>query len=404
MTTPRPPRTAVAVAALLPVLIVALLTAEVAMRPSARERLVLVGIFVGVTVAAAVAAVIVRRLTVRSLQLTMAGAVVSSAGVATFAVVWVAASMFLSGHDLRLVLVALGFGVLSGLLVAWSLAGPLLADLGAVGRTARAVAGGSRDARTGVDRPDEVGDVARAMDDLIERLDTAERQRARNELARREFLAATSHDLRTPLTALRGAVEALQDGVADDPDRYLRAMQREVEYLGTLVDDLWLLARIELGELEVHEEPLDLAELADEAVEAIGPVARRRDVDVRLDVHGPVPMIGGQRELGRVLRNLLDNAVRHSPGGAAVTVRVTPGPRPQVVVSDQGPGFPDEFVGRAFDAFTRADTARMRDGNGAGLGLAIARGFVQAHGGTIRIGEGPGGRVVVQLPSTPPHD
>jgi signal transduction histidine kinase len=327
----------------------------------------------------------------------------SAMGVSAFAVLAVAVPMFLSTHDLRLVLVALGFGVVSGLVLAWSVTGTLLADLRAIGVTARSAAGGSRDARTGVERRDEVGDVARSLDDLIERLDAAERQRERTEAARREFLGATSHDLRTPLTALRAAIEALQDGVVEDPDRYLRAMQRDVEYLGTLVDDLWVLAQIELGALDLLIEPLDLAELADEAAEAMGPMARRRDVRIRLRATGPVPLMGGQRELGRVLRNLLDNAVRHSPQGSVVTVEVLAAPEPQVHVIDAGPGFPDGFGERAFEAFSRADRARARDGNGAGLGLAIARGFVQAHGGTIRIDEGPGGHVVVRLPASRPR-
>lgn len=370
------------------------------MQPTPADRLLLVGIFTGVTALAVVTALVMPRVTGRSLRRAVVAVLVSAMGVSALAVLSVAAPMFLSAHDLRLVLVALGFGVVSGLVLAWSLTGTLLADLHAVGVTARAAAGGSRDARTGVDRPDEVGDVARALDDLIERLDAAERRRARTESARREFLAATSHDLRTPLTALRAAIEALQDGMADDPDRYLRAMQRDVEYLGSLVDDLWLLAQIELGALDLLIEPLDLAELADEAVEAIGPMARRRDVRIRLRETGPVPLMGGQRELGRVLRNLIDNAVRHSPRGSVVTVEIQDAPQPQVRVIDAGPGFPAGFGERAFEAFSRADTARVRDRNGAGLGLAIARGFVQAHGGTIRIDEGPGGRVVVRLPAT----
>jgi two-component system sensor histidine kinase BaeS len=392
-------RVATAATALLLTLVVALFAAEVTMQPTPADRLLLVMIFAGVTTVAVVSALVTPRVTGRSLRHAVVAVIMSAMGVSAFAVLSVAALMFLSGHDLRLVLVALGFGVVSGLLLAWSLTGTLLADLRAVGATARTAAGGSRDARTGVDRPDEVGDVARALDDLIERLDAAERQRKRTESARREFLAATSHDLRTPLTALRAAIEALQDGVADDPDRYLRAMQRDVEYLGSLVDDLWLLAQIELGALDLLIEPLDLAELADEAVEAIGPMARRRDVGIQLRVTGPVPLMGGQRELGRVLRNLIDNAVRHSPRDSVVTVEVLAAPQPQVRVIDAGPGFPTGFGDRAFEAFSRADTARIRDGNGAGLGLAIARGFVQAHGGTIRIDEGPGGRVVVRLPA-----
>lgn len=137
---------------------------------------------------------------------------------------------------------------------------------------------------------------------------------------------------------------------------------------------------------------MDLAELGDEAVEALTPLAARRRIRLTARATGAVPAQVDPAAMGRVLRNLLHNAIRHSPDGAEVVLEVEPG---GFRVVDEGEGFPDEFRPRAFDRFSRADAARS--GDGAGLGLAIARGIVEAHGGTIHIEDGPGGRVAVRL-------
>ena len=127
------------------------------------------------------------------------------------------------------------------------------------------------------------------------------------------MLSSVGHDLRTPLSALQAALEALIDGVAPDPDRYLRSMQKDVTALSALVEDLFLLSRIEAGRLELSRTPVDLTELADEAIEALAPAAERHGVRMRLVAAGSVPVIGNAVAVGRVIRNLLDNAVRHSP-------------------------------------------------------------------------------------------
>jgi len=152
--------------------------------------------------------------------------------------------------------------------------------------------------------------------------------------------------------------------------------------------------------LELRPAPFDLSELADEAVEVLQPVAAARGIEIRVDGPGPLPVEADSAALGRVLRNLLDNAIRHSPPGGGVTVEL--GVEPDWVVAsivDDGPGFADDMLDRAFDAFVRGDEARRRDGGGSGLGLAIAKGLIEGHGGDIVIGEGPGGRVRLRLPS-----
>lgn len=278
---------------------------------------------------------------------------------------------------------------------------PLGQDVRRLEATARAIEAGDRTVRTGVVRSDELGHVAAALDDAIARLDGLERARAQDDDRRNEMFAAIGHDLRTPLSALRAALEALEDGLTPDPDRYLRAMQHDVVALTSLVDDLFLLSRIESGAIEPVRASVDLTEVAGEAVEALAPSAVMAGVDIELQSTAPVPTRGNAVALGRVVRNLIDNAIRHSPPGSTVVVVVEGTPRPLVRVVDAGTGFPAGFRSRAFERFTRADASRTRTTGGGGLGLAIAHGLVTAHGGEIWIdppADGIGGSVAFALP------
>lgn len=257
--------------------------------------------------------------------------------------------------------------------------------------TVRKVESGDREIRTGVVRSDELGHVARALDELTSRLGQLESERA-------AMFSSVSHDLRTPLAALRAAVEALADGVAPDPDRYLRSMQRDIDALAALVDDVFLLASIEAGRVDHVRVTTDLSEVTDEAIEALTPVAEAADVRLVLDATSAVRVAGNPTALGRVVRNLVDNAIRHAPEGSTVHVAVEDDGLPTVRVVDEGSGFAPDFADSAFDTFTRADPSRTRATGGAGLGLAIARGLVESHGGRIWIEEAPGGHVAFELP------
>jgi len=159
------------------------------------------------------------------------------------------------------------------------------------------------------------------------------------------------------------------------------------------------LARIEAGELTLERQHVDLAELADETIEAMEPMARHQQVHLCLEATGCVPVLGGPEALGRVMRNLVDNAIRHAPAASHVIVRVLNGDGATVAVIDDGPGFDPALLPAAFDSFSRADPSRNRDTGGAGLGLAIAKGVIEAHGGEIWADPGPGGRVSFRLPA-----
>jgi signal transduction histidine kinase len=373
---------------------------EVVMNPSGGDRLEPLALFCAMATVTLLATRAVPTLAMRTRTLghTVAAVGLVAAGLIALGLVVGAWRMFLSVHDLHLLSIMLAVAAGLSVVFALGVARSVRTDLAALRNTTDRVAKGDLTARTSVSRSDELGATAAAIDEMIERLAAAEHQRRHDEEARRALLAAIGHDLRTPLAALQAAIEALQDRLATDPDRYLRAMGHDVAHLRALVDDLFLLARIEAGDFVVEREVVDLSELADETIEAMEPVARQRLVELHLETTGRVSAIGGPQALGRVMRNLVHNAIRYAPDAGNVVIRVFNGDGATVEVIDDGPGFDPTVIPAAFDIFVRADPARSRDTGGAGLGLAIAKGVVDAHGGEIWARPGPGGRVGFRLP------
>jgi two-component system sensor histidine kinase BaeS len=371
-----------------------LLVAELAMDLTDPDRRQLYLVFGLMALSTFVAALISVRTAARFSSLRTSLTVVAFAAVAVtgVAVALAALTMFIEPHDLTLVMVALVLGVGLGGVVAGSVARSLTDDLKAISVTAERVGQGDLTARSGVARADELGKAARGFDEMIGKLEMSEAER-------NDLLTAIGHDLRTPLGSMQAAVEALQDGVAPDPAAYLRGISHDLDHLRHLVDDLFLLTRIDTGRLDLSQTGVDLAELADEAVEAVTPAAATRNVRLRVDAPGHIGVSGDPAALSRVFRNLLANAIRHSPDSGEVNVLLARnGSYAETTVSDQGTGFPDHLRPRAFDRFVREDDSRNRESGGTGLGLAIAKGIVEAHGGTITIEDGPGGRVRFSVP------
>ena len=320
----------------------------------------------------------------------------ASLGVLAVAVVMIviaAQQMFINDQDLGFLLWIMIPATFAAALAAYVLSSPIARDARRLSDAATRVASGDLGARSGVTRDDELGDAARAFDRMVERLAAVEQERSM-------MLSSISHDLRTPLAALRASVEAIRDGVADDPDALLGGMERQMQALSVLVDDLQLHTRISSGTLETRLGRHDVAELVDEVVESVRPLATRRRIVFETTGPGAVTVDADPGQLGRMLRNLFDNAIRHSPEGGTIRTEVVVDGEGwvEVRVRDHGPGFPDDLRSVAFEPFTRGDPARDLATGTAGLGLAIARGIVTAHGGTIAIGPGSGGDVRVRLP------
>jgi signal transduction histidine kinase len=307
-------------------------------------------------------------------------------------------AMFISSHDYRMFLVLLVLASGIALVVGDQLIAPIARDIHRLGAVAEAVADGDLSQRTEIDRRDEVGRAAAAVDRMVARLADAQREREAVAGARQHLLSSVSHDLRTPLAAMRAAVESVRDGLADDPDRYLGLVEHHLTAMEQLLDQLHQYARIESGHAGARREVVSLSELADETVETLAPIADRRSITLMAAADGPAHASVNATEMSRVLRNLIDNAIRHSPYGGRVSLRIQDGNPVRVSVTDEGPGFPESFRPIAFEPFTRADEAR-EGGGSSGLGLAIAKALVEGHGGTIRLGTGPGGDVVVELPA-----
>jgi len=236
---------------------------------------------------------------------------------------------------------------------------------------------------------------------LAVRQSMEERMRRQVEEARRGLVAAASHDLRTPLASLRLLVEAVDDGVAgEDRDRYLAEIRTHVAVLSDLIDDLFELSRIEAGDISWTMRRVELGDLIGDTVAAFRTSAEERGVRLSADLPaGEVVAEADAEKVQRVLYNLIQNAIRHTPADGSVTVRAKGGPSGvEVEVADSGEGIPASQSERVFDAFYRGDSAR--DGDGAGLGLAISRAIVEAHGGRIWLEDAdPGTRVRFTLPA-----
>ncbi len=392
------------VLSLLVVVLAAMALAEVLLDPpSGDERLHLSVILAGPVVVTAVLVPLLRRWVSGRASVAGAALAVGLCSLALGAVSTSAASnaMFLSSHDYRLFLVVLLLSCGIALVVGAQLTHPLARDIERLGQVAALVGAGDRSVRSGIDRRDEVGAAARAIDTMVQSLADADEARTRATAARQQMFASIGHDLRTPLAAMRAAVESLQDGIAPDPDRYLAVVAAQVGTMESLLDQFVQYARIESGDAGARA-TASITEIAHEAVEALQPLAHRRHVQLCLDAHDPAPAFVSATEVSRVVRNLLDNAIRHSPSPGVVRVAVTathaPNDGVELIVRDDGPGFPEDFRAQAFDPFTRADPARPTESGHAGLGLAISRALVESHGGQIWIDQEPGGSVHVWIP------
>jgi signal transduction histidine kinase len=302
--------------------------------------------------------------------------------------------MFHMGADVKILAVAsasASVAVGAALALAWSIS----KRLRALERTSRELAAGNLSARAPVARPRELEQLARATNEMAENME-------RLFDARRQLVAWASHDLRTPLSSLQAMLEAIEDGLAE-PAQYLPAMREQVRRLGLLVDDLFELARIDAGVLTLELREAPLAEMVESCLRGLEAEARSRHVRLEARIPSRLPAVRcAPEQVERVLFNLLTNALRHTPSDGAIAVVAEPdGAEIQVAVEDTGAGLSGEAQTRMFERFWRADPARTGgNGGGAGLGLAIARGLVQAHGGRMwaEPSAGGGARVCFTLP------
>jgi signal transduction histidine kinase len=248
---------------------------------------------------------------------------------------------------------------------------------------------------------DEIADLARAFNAMAEKL-------GETEMRRRRFVADASHELQTPLSAVKVLAETIESSFETDPQaaqEFLRDLIAETDRMSELVRELLESARLDAAPEGLVTEKLDLLDAAAETVHRLQPLAEHKQVAIVLK-GTPVLVLGDRQKLQRLLLNLLDNAIKFAPSGSEVRVSVALENQQAVMeVVDDGPGMDPNELKRIFDRFYRVDTARSRRVGGTGLGLAIARQIVLAHGGTIRADNQPGAgtKITVQIPVAGEH-
>ena len=338
----------------------------------------------------------------RSLAVLMSVGVLTGAVSLAAGVVASSLDMFTAAHDIEVILpvfaVAALVAVAGGLLVARWVAG-------AGRQLVAALDSGDRTAAANLPGPAE---MQRLVAQLLAERDRLASSRSREQAlegSRRELVAWVSHDLRTPLAGLRAMAEALEDGVVSDPEtvqRYHALMRREVDRLSGLVDDLFELSRIHAGAVRTAVSRISAGDLVSDALASADPLARGKRVHLSgIGAEALPPVEVSVPEVGRALRNLLSNAIRHTPSdGSVVVAGRCDDESVFLAVHDSCGGIPEEDLPRVFDVAFRGQVARTpNDHEGAGLGLAIARGIVEAHHGEISVAnDGAGCRFVIRLP------
>lgn len=228
----------------------------------------------------------------------------------------------------------------------------------------------------------------------------------RLERVRKDFVANVSHELKTPLTSIKGYIEALLDGARDDPGRcleFLQILQRQTDRLNNLITDLLMLSQIESGQYTCKRDAVDMADVTERAVAMLKPLVEMKRHRLTVMLHPELsPAIGDEGKLTQVMINLLDNAIKYTPDGGAIAIEaMQSGNIIEMAVSDTGIGIPKKDLTRIFERFYRVDRARSRELGGTGLGLSIVRHIVEAHNGSIQVQSEPGkgSKFTLLLPS-----
>ena len=366
---------------------------------SAQMQVMLIAL--GCTSAVGLAGVgVLRRLRRASLRLSLQ----AGSAVAVLAMVagtlGTAEAMFISPHDVGVVVMVCIVAGLAAFGFCWLLGRQVEVSSVALRNAARSLGTGGFRSPSGP-MAAELAALSRELAATAGKLDESRQREHRLEQSRRQLVAWVSHDLRTPLARLSAMVESLQDGMTAEPGRYHSQIRAEVARLTEMVDDLFELSRIQAGTLQLSPDRIVLADLVSDAVAGTEALARAKGVRLAGEVSGPLVIEADPRELSRVLANLLINAVQHTPADGSVHLEArSEDGGVLLAITDGCGGIPEAEMARIFDAGWRGTQARTPDANGgAGLGLAIVRGVIDAHGGRVRVvNTGRGCRFEVRLP------
>lgn len=312
------------------------------------------------------------------------------ASVLTFFNVWFSASMmFVNNHDFLLAVVLLVFASGMAMVMGYFLSTTITERIHELQNAAEKLAKGDLNTRVPIKGKDEVAMLANAFNQMAEQLQAADKKQRDLDNMRRDLIAWVSHDLQTPLASMRAILEAVSDGVVDDPEtvkRYLNTAQRDVSSLSALIDDLFQMAQLDAGGFPLNQDNASLSDLVSDTLESFTELAKQGQIVLEGNVdHDVDPVRMDTQAIGRVLNNLIGNALRHAARGRVSVWVWRSNQGVEVTVSDTGEGIRTEDLEHIFERFYRGEKSRNRGTGGAGLGLAIARGIVRAHGGDIKV-------------------
>lgn len=321
----------------------------------------------------------------------------------TFINVWLTAQlMFASRHDLLLGIILLLFASGMAISLGYFFTEALSDRLSNLRDAAGKIQKGELSTRVEVKGSDEIAQFGDAFNTMLEQLESATLKQQELEQLRRDLIAWVSHDLQTPLASIRAVIEALADGMVEDDgsrERYLSAAKRDIQSLSRLIDDLFELAQMDAGGLKLNLQVDSLSDLISDTVESFNRLAAEKRVTISCQIGDGVDyLLMDAYRIGRILTNLVGNALRHTPAEGEIVLTATSiGQSVEVAVIDSGPGFRPEDLPHLFDRFFRGEKSRSRVTGGVGLGLAIAKGFAEAHHGEIIAENLPAGGACFRL-------
>jgi signal transduction histidine kinase len=306
----------------------------------------------------------------------------------------IAKLMFANAHDLLLATVLLLFATGIAVVLGYFFSSAVTDRINQLRLAAGAISQGDLSARAVLRGRDELALLAQTFNTMASQLQVTQRKQQELDSLRRDLIAWASHDLQTPLASMRAIVEALADGMVEDPktiQRYLRTAQREINSLSTLIDDLFQIAQLDAGGMILDVRENSVTDLISDTLENFSELAKLRGITLQGSVRPGLDSVKmDAARIDRVLNNLVSNALRHTPDGGSLRVsayRKTGVVR--VEVRDSGEGISPEDLPYVFERFYRGEKSRSRQTGGAGLGLAIAKGIVEAHGGEIGVESNP---------------
>ena len=318
------------------------------------------------------------------------------ASLLTFINVWLTARlMFTDNHDLLLGTVLLIFAGAIAMALGYLLSSSFLDRIQSLDQAAKKIARGNLSTRITVEGRDELADLAQTFNQMASQLQEAAEKRKQLESLRKELIAWIGHDLQTPLASVSAIIEALADDVVEDSEtekRYFITAKKNIASLSHLIDDMFQMAQIDAGGLALNYESVVISDLISDSLESFTELAKRKEITLHGSVTPELGMVQMDvQRINRVLNNLIDNALRHTPSGGVVEVRSYTSDKDVIVeVIDDGEEIAKEDLPQIFDLFYRGELSRRNSSAGAGLGLAISKGIIEAHGGKIEVHSHPG--------------